>query len=917
MVASSEPMGNLMPPMVMNDTTRIDRRLSRLVRWGGPDAYRWASAGGLLALLCWVAVAFELFTSTAMAIVMTPVMIAPLWLCLSLSVSRRHEQPVVARGWALVAASLALMGLGHAVGVLGQRTELGLVVALGCFVLAPWLRVLALLTLRQTPVNSRDVAILALDLILLLLLGGICLTQAFAWLGTAAPEPSFVAILMGLLPLTECAVLWVAWWTMGASTTAHRAAIRWLAGSAAVLAMANAAAFVDATHQRIPGPWASAGWVLGMILVCAAVAAQRQIRPSGMRLTTPSKSYGGSPVTATVLIGAVMVLLVAFAGNGNASAGEQALRIALLIVMLLRLLVVVEDRQRLTRRLRAARDLLEARVRDRTEAVEHTNEILRQEMNERRRAETNEREARSLADALLRSSQAVNSSLDLDEVLDRVLIIIRQTLPHAAASIVLVEGGTAKVLRRHGWEASDHFPRSVFQVEELPALARLLADGLPCIWGPEQGATNQVIQHESWMRAVVAVRLRAQDSELGAIVLASPVEGTFQKSHVDRLVAFAEQMSLAIGNARAYALVNRRAVRLAQLGELSASIARSQDLATVQRLATEGLSHTLAAERVRLVMMRDAAEGTGLRAVFEGAETQLANHGRTLAAPVRLDGETLAVLTAKSREDELFTSEDAEHATTIANLLAARMSQVRLLEAERAARITAEDASRLKSEFLANTTHELRTPLTGVLVALDLAREDWQDTDERQRVELITTAQESAQRLLETINSILDLSKIEAGRMEVHLESVVVAEIAAEVLRNLKARADQQGLYLRTSGAVTVRADPAMVRRILFNLVGNGLKFTITGGVTIELQEGVDQGMIRVSDTGIGIATPDQHRLFTPFTQVDGSFSRAYEGTGLGLAISRRMAEQMGGSLDLVSKGIGNGTTLTLRLPLA
>ena len=902
--------------MATSDSTHIDRRLSLIVRWGGPEAIRWAVAGALLGTLCWIAVALGIFDSAVVALIMTPVMVAPAYLSLAMAMGMRTEQPLVARAWSWVLLSVLTMGLGHAVGIIAHASQIGMAAALGCFFMAPWFRVQALLRMRHPQPHGREKWVLLLDLALIMLLGVTCLWQAFELLGPGQQGLRLMWMLMGLLPLAECAVVWVSWWNMDSRTSGHRAAARWLGCSAIVLALANVAALIDGIHQKLPGTYACAGWVLGITLICAAAATQRQIRAASARSTTPTQPYGGSPVTATILIGVVMVVLVIIIGK-QSSLGELILHLVLLSVMLVRLLTVIEDRERLTNRLRSARDTLEARVHERTEALDHANTVLRLEINERRRSETNEREVRSLADALLRSSQAINSSLDLDVVLDRVLIILRQTLPHAAASILLVEDQTARVLRRHGWEASDCLPRTVFHIDEAPALARLLRSGEPCIWGPDLGTQNQVIQHESWMRAVVAVRLRAQETNVGAIVLASPVEGTFQKIHVDRLVAFAEQMGLAIGNARAYALVNRRALRLAQLGELSASIARSQDLKSVQRLATEGLSHTLAAERVSLVEFQDGSEGSGPNAVFQGAETQLSANGHRLAAPVRLHGETLAVLTATSRDEERFTDEDAEHATTIANLLAARMAQVRLLEAERAARIIAEDANRHKSEFLANTTHELRTPLTGVLVALDLAREDWADTDEAQRVELITTAQESAKRLLETINSLLDLSKIEAGRMDVHVAPIELADLAAEVVRNLRPRATQQELSLQVNGTVVVQADPAMARRIIFNLVGNGLKFTLKGGVSIEMSRIDGWGELRVTDTGIGIAAQDQSRLFTPFTQVDGSFSRAYEGTGLGLAISRRMAELMGGSLTLSSAGSGQGTTLTLRLPAA
>jgi signal transduction histidine kinase len=238
------------------------------------------------------------------------------------------------------------------------------------------------------------------------------------------------------------------------------------------------------------------------------------------------------------------------------------------------------------------------------------------------------------------------------------------------------------------------------------------------------------------------------------------------------------------------------------------------------------------------------------------------------------------------------------------------------------ARQAAEEASRLKSDFLANTSHELRTPLASIMGGLEVIIEGICESAEDQ-ARLLHTAYGSSQRLMYLIDDLLDFAKIEAGKMDLHVDSVDVTPLLADVYMLSKVQADRKGLSLTVSlpqGPLPhIRADAGKMRQILLNLVGNAVKFTEYGGVAIEIPDEITDGVLRISiaDTGIGISPDKQAMLFQPFVQVDGSSTRRYGGTGLGLSISRRLAELMGGTLTMHSDGDGTGSRFTVSMPLA
>jgi signal transduction histidine kinase len=242
---------------------------------------------------------------------------------------------------------------------------------------------------------------------------------------------------------------------------------------------------------------------------------------------------------------------------------------------------------------------------------------------------------------------------------------------------------------------------------------------------------------------------------------------------------------------------------------------------------------------------------------------------------------------------------------------------VGLLDRTRAAEAAERDANRAKSAFLANMSHEIRTPLNAMLGYAELVAEDASSAGQTQMVSDLGRVQSSGRHLLELVNDILDLSKIEAGRMDILIEDVPVRALVERVADELNPLITARGneLELRLDHAVA-RADPARLRQCMLNLLSNAAKFTEGGTVRVECA--LDGGRVRVEvrDTGIGM-TPDQiTRVFEPFSQASATTSRDYGGTGLGLSIALRLVELMGGEIRVDSTS-GVGSTFTLWLPAA
>ncbi|NUN10527.1 MAG: PAS domain S-box protein [Ignavibacteriaceae bacterium] len=233
----------------------------------------------------------------------------------------------------------------------------------------------------------------------------------------------------------------------------------------------------------------------------------------------------------------------------------------------------------------------------------------------------------------------------------------------------------------------------------------------------------------------------------------------------------------------------------------------------------------------------------------------------------------------------------------------------------RAAKEKAEEMSRLKSHFLANMSHELRTPLIGILGFSEIMIEEAIKPEIKQMAQTIN---KSGSRLLETLNLILDLSRVEAGRLEMKKEQVNICQIISGSINLFSEAAAQKGLYLRQDipeESVFIRADSKMLEQVMNNLLNNALKFTTEGGVIVTLIKHSDKISVSVADTGIGISEHDQEIIWEEFRQASEGYSRSFEGTGLGLAITKRFIEKLGGAIRVKSE-LHRGAEFIFEIPL-
>jgi signal transduction histidine kinase len=244
------------------------------------------------------------------------------------------------------------------------------------------------------------------------------------------------------------------------------------------------------------------------------------------------------------------------------------------------------------------------------------------------------------------------------------------------------------------------------------------------------------------------------------------------------------------------------------------------------------------------------------------------------------------------------------------------------------AKMMAEEANRTKSSFLANMSHELRTPLNAIIGYSEILAEDAQDNGQMEVVQDLGKIQGAGKHLLSLINDILDLSKIESGKMELYLETVNIPQLLQEIIDTIRPVCEKNNNQLLVDCEDDVKfilGDLTKIRQSLFNLLSNASKFTSCGQISLKVSrdattqstvESDAKAMIRfvVTDTGIGIKPEQIAKLFQPFSQADSSTTRKYGGTGLGLAITKEFAKMMGGDIQVTSES-GHGSVFTLQIP--
>ena len=301
-------------------------------------------------------------------------------------------------------------------------------------------------------------------------------------------------------------------------------------------------------------------------------------------------------------------------------------------------------------------------------------------------------------------------------------------------------------------------------------------------------------------------------------------------------------------------------------------------------------------------------------------------------APLLAANEVVGVISILSVEGEKLAARNSELLRAVTYQLGTAIQNVRLLESLTHHQQELEDknqelerlveelraADRMKSEFLANTSHELRTPLNSIIGFLNLVIEGISESPE-ERNELLTNALRSAEHLLALINDVLDLARIEAGRIQVECRELELGALLADVFVTLEVQARQKNLEIQAPtipAGLRVLGDEARLRQVLMNLIGNAVKFTTEGYVRIEVDASPGSPFVdlTITDTGIGVPAERRDRLFKKFSQADASTTRKYGGTGLGLVIVKQLIEAMGGAVRLESEGEGKGTVVSLSM---
>jgi signal transduction histidine kinase len=266
-----------------------------------------------------------------------------------------------------------------------------------------------------------------------------------------------------------------------------------------------------------------------------------------------------------------------------------------------------------------------------------------------------------------------------------------------------------------------------------------------------------------------------------------------------------------------------------------------------------------------------------------------------------------------------FSDKQIALAMTFADQAVIAIENVRLFDEIQDKSRQLAEASQHKSQFLANMSHELRTPLNAIIGVSEMLREDAEAA--KQDTEPLDRVLGAGRHLLALINDILDLSKIEAGRMELQLETFPLAPLIADVAKTIEPLAAKNAnqVAVKCDGAIgTLHADQMRLRQALLNLMSNANKFTERGSIAIDVRQGQEDGrdcvIIEVADTGIGMTPEQMGKLFQEFSQASAGTAAKYGGTGLGLAISKRFCQMMGGDITVESEP-GRGSTFTIRLP--
>ena len=564
-----------------------------------------------------------------------------------------------------------------------------------------------------------------------------------------------------------------------------------------------------------------------------------------------------------------------------------------------------------------------------------------------------------------------NSPSDVQPVLELVAEHAAIICEAQIVDIITAEGGTIRVAATFG-----DLPRPTGDVplDRTTVMGRSICDMKPVHVADLQNASEefplgQALAIQYGHRSILAVPLIREDRALGTILVRRTEVRPFEQKHIALLTTFADQAAIAIENVRLFDDLQRRTAELSEslqqqtatadvlkiisrstfdlqvvLDTLVHSAARLCDAEmaaiarqrgkTYQQVASHGFPPEFRTymEKTPLEVSRGTVTG---RVVLEGKTVHIPDvqadpeYGlseavawgtfRTLlGVPLLREGVPIGVLILERPVVRPFTDKQIELATTFADQAVIAIENVRLFDEIQDKSHQLAEASQHKSQFLANMSHELRTPLNAILGYTELIADGVYGPPTEKMLGVLKRLESNGKHLLGLINDVLDLSKIEAGQLALDLTDYSLKDVAQTVYSVVEPLAADKKLAFTAEIAPDLppgRGDERRLTQVLLNLVGNAIKFTDGGEVIVTASASDGLFHVSVRDTGPGISTADQAKLFQEFQQADNSITRKKGGTGLGLAISKRIVEMHGGRIwvDLV---VGQGSTFAFTLPV-
>jgi signal transduction histidine kinase/CheY-like chemotaxis protein len=459
----------------------------------------------------------------------------------------------------------------------------------------------------------------------------------------------------------------------------------------------------------------------------------------------------------------------------------------------------------------------------------------------------------------------------------------------------------------------------------------------------------------SFSQSYLGVPILAGDSALGLVSLADYEPHAFNENHLHLLQTLCSNMGVAIENARLFQAEQQRAAELATVHTVSKELAAELSVGSLIHLVGEQIRTVFKADIAYVALLDEFSNminfpytygeeqspihcGEGLtgkiiqtgqpllinqeldRQTLDLGATMVGKRARSfLGVPIIVSGKPVGVISVQSTErEDVFDIDDEHLLNTLAADVGTALLKVRLLDEAGQARAAAEQANQAKSAFLANMSHELRTPLNAIFGFTRIVRRKAEGLLPEKQIDNLDKVLTSADHLLNLINTVLDIAKIEAGRMD-----VLAANFRVNALIDLCVNTAQP--LLRPNVVLekqvddrlsTAYSDQDKIRQIVLNLLSNAAKFTHEGRIILAADQDANANLrISVTDTGIGISREALPRIFKEFQQADTSTTRQYGGTGLGLTISRNLAHLLGGELTAESE-LGKGSTFTLSVPI-